>query len=201
MAGIVFITGLQLIWCLLLFCPCSAAALLAANRLGQRQSQAALPRASDRHPPGQGIWGCVYVQTLSSLKAACQLWERCRRQAEPDLQHVEHVLCSGALCSDNIFTDLLIYQTEKMLCLGFACVGFHPGGASEDYLKERPYHHHHHHHQLPEIPSCLCLWPGALPRESQVKGNRVLQIKGVAALIVYLLQVLSPDILVTSSES
>jgi len=34
--SIVLITGLRLIWCLLLFHPCSAPVLLAASRLGQR---------------------------------------------------------------------------------------------------------------------------------------------------------------------
>lgn len=69
---IVFITGLQLIWCLLLFCCCSAPVLLAASRLGQRQSQASLQQPSQAST-GAGHFGvhlCAnHVLSQNSLPA------------------------------------------------------------------------------------------------------------------------------------
>lgn len=104
-ASIVFITGLQLIWCLLLFCCCSAPVALAASRLGQRQSRASLRQSSDLL--GQGISGCVYVQTPSSLTAARELWEGCGTQAKPDPQRIERaMLCALTTPQTYMFTRL-----------------------------------------------------------------------------------------------
>lgn len=86
-----------------------------------------------------------------------------------------------------------------MLCLGFACVDFCPGGAQRTTSKRG--------HTITIISSCLKFLPVCAPglRHYPVQGEigdlLLVQIKGVDALIVYLLQTLLSDTLVTSSES
>lgn len=85
-----------------------------------------------------------------------------------------------------------------MLCLGFSCVDFCPGGTQRTTSKRG--------HTITIISSsCLKFLPVCAPglRHYPVQGESgdllLVQIKG--ALIVYLLQTLLSDTLVTSSES
>lgn len=105
-ASIVFVTELQLIWCLLLFCCCSDTVPLAASRLGQRQRHASLPQSSDKTSIGAEDLGYVSVQILSSLKAAHHLWEGCRMQTKPDLQCTEHAMLCALIWQTYMFTRL-----------------------------------------------------------------------------------------------